>query len=144
MHALEKILARASGRESVTAGEIVLAEVDVAEVNDLYLQVVKSFFELGGVRVKHPQGVSFVFDHYSPAPTIKAAQNQKSMREFCLEMAILNVFDIGEGICHQVLAESGKVGPGVSWWKLIPIQRPWAPLELLLQGWEPRTWLLFS
>ncbi len=112
MHALEKILARASGRERVTAGEIVLAEVDVAEVNDLYLQVVKSFYELGGTRVKYPRRVSFVFDHYSPAPTIKAAQNQKAMREFCEEMEIPNVFDIGEGICHQVLAERGMAAPG--------------------------------
>lgn len=112
MHALEKMLARASGKETVTEGEIILAEVDVAEVNDLYLQVVKSFYELGGTRVKHPRRVSFVFDHYSPAPTIKAAENQKSMREFCQKMGIPNVFDIGEGICHQVLAESGMALPG--------------------------------
>ncbi|MFP4483142.1 MAG: 3-isopropylmalate dehydratase large subunit [Thermovirgaceae bacterium] len=112
MHALEKMLARASGKEKVSAGEIIVADVDVAEVNDLYLQVVKSFYDLGGVKVKNPERVAFVFDHYSPAPTIKAAQNQKSMREFCMEMDVPNVFDIGEGVCHQVLAESGMVGPG--------------------------------
>jgi len=112
MHALEKILARASGRKKVTAGEIVIAEVDVAEVNDLYLQVVKSFYELGGTEVANPDKTTFVFDHYSPAPTIKAACNHKSMREFCSKMGIRHLFDIGEGVCHQVLAESGMVGPG--------------------------------
>jgi len=112
MHALEKILARASGRKKVTAGEIVMAEVDVAEVNDLYLQVVKSFYELGGTEVANPEKTTFVFDHYSPAPTIKAAYNHKSMREFCSKRGIRHLFDIGDGVCHQVLAESGMVGPG--------------------------------
>ena len=55
MHALEKTLARASGKTQVSAGEIVLAEVDLAEVNDLYLQVIKSFRELGGEKVRHPE-----------------------------------------------------------------------------------------
>jgi 3-isopropylmalate/(R)-2-methylmalate dehydratase large subunit len=112
MHALEKILARASGKERVSAGEIVVAQVDVAEVNDLYLQVVKSFYELGGEKVLFPERTTFVFDHYSPAPSIKAADNHKKMREFCAEMGIPHLFDIGEGVCHQVLVESGMVGPG--------------------------------
>jgi len=112
MHALEKILARASGRKKVASGEIVMAEVDVAEVNDLYLQVVKSFYELGGTEVANPEKTTFVFDHYSPAPTIKAAYNHKSMREFCSKRGIRHLFDIGDGVCHQVLAESGMVGPG--------------------------------
>lgn len=112
MHALEKILARASGKEKVSAGEIIMAEVDVSEVNDLYLQVIKSFYELGGKKVIHPEKTTFVFDHYSPAPSIKAADNHKKMREFCLKMGIPHLFDIGEGVCHQVLTESGMIGPG--------------------------------
>jgi 3-isopropylmalate/(R)-2-methylmalate dehydratase large subunit len=112
MHAIEKILARASGRKKVASGEIVIAEVDVAEVNDLYLQVVKSFYELGGTEVANPEKTTFVFDHYSPTPTIKAACNHKSMREFCSKRGIRHLFDIGDGVCHQVLAESGMVGPG--------------------------------
>jgi 3-isopropylmalate/(R)-2-methylmalate dehydratase large subunit len=81
-------------------------------VNDLYLQVVKSFYELGGTEVANPEKTTFVFDHYSPAPTIKAAYNHKSMREFCSKRGIRHLFDIGDGVCHQVLAESGMVGPG--------------------------------
>jgi len=112
MHALEKLLAKASGKSSVKTGEIVEAEVDLAEVNDLYLQVIKSFYEMGGKKVAHPERVAFVFDHYSPPPTIKAADNQKQMREFCEKMGINMLYDIGEGVCHQLLAESGLVGPG--------------------------------
>ena len=70
MHALEKMLARASGKSRVSRGEIVVAEVDVAEVNDLYLQVISSFFELGGEKVLRPERAAFVFDHYSrPLPS---------------------------------------------------------------------------
>ncbi|HOM25273.1 MAG TPA: 3-isopropylmalate dehydratase large subunit, partial [Thermosynergistes sp.] len=107
MHAIEKILAKASGKSEVRSGEIVEARVDVAEVNDLYLQVVKSFYEMGGERVANPDKVAFVFDHYSPPPTIKAADNQRQMRKFCKKMGINRLFDVGEGVCHQVLAESG-------------------------------------
>lgn len=112
MHAIEKILASASGRKEVSPGEIVFAKVDVAEVNDLYLQVIKSFREIGGERVYDPDKIVFVFDHYSPAPTINSAENHKRMREFCRENGIKNLFDVGEGICHQVLVEKGFVGPG--------------------------------
>jgi uncharacterized FAD-dependent dehydrogenase len=48
MHAIEKILAKNSGREKVTSGEIITAKVDFAEINDLYLQTVYSFYEMGG------------------------------------------------------------------------------------------------
>lgn len=112
MHAIEKILASASGKERVCAGEIVTAEIDVAEVNDLYLQVIKSFHELGGTKVRHPGRTTFVFDHYSPAPSIKAADNHRQMREFCASMGIDNLFDIGRGVCHQLLMEHGFVSPG--------------------------------
>lgn len=112
MHALEKLLAKASGKTRVKPGEIVEAEVDLAEVNDLYLQVIKSFYEMGGTKVAHPEKIAFVFDHYSPPPTIKAADNQRQMREFCEKMGIKMLFDVGEGVCHQLLVESGLVGPG--------------------------------
>lgn len=113
MHALWKILAEKSGKKNVRAGEIVNAEVDLAEVNDLYLQVIKSFYEMGGKKVWDPDKVTFVFDHYSPTPTIKAAENHKQMREFCDEQNIDKLFDINKGVCHQVMPEAGLVYPGM-------------------------------
>ncbi len=82
MHAIEKILARASGNDKVSAGEIIKAKVDFAEINDLYLQTIYSFYEMGGKKVWDRDKLCFVFDHYAPTPTIKAAQNHKEMREF--------------------------------------------------------------
>ena len=72
MHAIEKILARAAGKDRVRAGEIVTAAVDLAEINDLYLQVIQSFEAMDGRAVWDPDKVAFVFDHYSPPPTPKA------------------------------------------------------------------------
>lgn len=113
MHALEKILAKASGKETVKAGEIVICKVDLAEVNDLYLQVIESFEEMGGKRVWDPDKVVFVFDHYAPAPTIKSAKNHKAMREFVWKHGIKHLFDIDKGVCHQVMPEAGLVFPGM-------------------------------
>ena len=45
MHAVEKILARASGKKEVKPGDILTCLIDLAEINDLYLQVIKSFYE---------------------------------------------------------------------------------------------------
>lgn len=62
MHALEKILAKHAGEDEVKAGEIVTCRVDLVEINDLYLQVIESFNEMGGKRVWDPEKVVFVFD----------------------------------------------------------------------------------
>ena len=51
MHAIEKIFAKNAGKTSVETGEIVTAKVDFAEINDLYLQTVYSFYEMGGEKV---------------------------------------------------------------------------------------------
>jgi homoaconitate hydratase family protein len=113
LHALEKILASAAGKKEVKRGDIVTCTVDLAEVNDLYLQVIKSFYEMGGNRVRFPEKTAFVFDHYAPAPTIKAAENQLAMRKFIKEQNIGHLFDINTGVCHQVMPEAGLVYPGM-------------------------------
>lgn len=113
MHALEKILAKASGKIEVKAGEIVNAKVDLAEVNDLYLQTIKSFYEMKGTKVWDPEKIAFVLDHYAPAPSIQSASNQKEMREFVWSQGIKHLFDINAGVCHQVMVEGGLVWPGM-------------------------------
>jgi len=113
MHPLHQILAHATGRNKVKPGEFVVAKVDLAEINDLYLQVLLSFKEMGGDKVWAPQKITFVMDHYAPAPTIKAAENQKKMRKFAKEQGIKHFFDINRGVCHQVMPEEGLVWPGM-------------------------------
>jgi len=113
MHPLHRILAHAAGRNKVKPGEFVIAKVDLAEINDLYLQVLLSFKEMEGDKVWDPQKITFVMDHYAPAPTIKAAENQRKMREFAQEQGIKHFFDINRGVCHQVMPEEGLVWPGM-------------------------------
>lgn len=113
MHAIEKIFAKNSGRTSVTTGEIVVAKVDFAEINDLYLQTVYSFYEMGGEKVWDNSRCAFVFDHYAPSPDVKSASNHKEMREFAKKNNLEFHFDIDCGVCHQVMPEAGVIYPGM-------------------------------
>ena len=113
MHPLHQILAQAAGRNRVIPGEFIVVKVDLAEINDLYLQVILSFKEMGGDKVWDPRKITFVMDHYAPAPTIKAAENQRKMRKFAMEQGIKYFFDINRGVCHQVMPEEGLVWPGM-------------------------------
>jgi homoaconitate hydratase family protein len=112
MHAVEKILARAAEKKSVVTGEIVNCVVDLAGINDLYLQTLRSFFEMGGKRVYDPDKVIVFLDHYAPASTIAQADNQRQFREFCRDQGIELLMDIDQGVCHQVLADKGLTYPG--------------------------------
>jgi 3-isopropylmalate/(R)-2-methylmalate dehydratase large subunit len=112
MHAIEKILAKAAGKESVVTGETVNCKVDLAGINDLYLQTIRSFFEMGGKKVHDPTKVIVFLDHYAPASTITQADNQKQFREFCWDQGIDLLMDIDQGVCHQILADKGLSYPG--------------------------------
>lgn len=112
MHAIEKILAKAAGKDLVTTGEIANCNVDLAGINDLYLQTVRSFFEMGAKKVHDPDKVIMFFDHYAPPSTIVQADNQKQFRAFCHEQGIDSLMDTNEGVCHQVLADKGLSYPG--------------------------------
>ena len=113
MHAIEKILASASGGKEIKTGEIVNAKIDFAEINDLYLQTLFSFKEMGGTRVWDNSRLAFVFDHYAPAPTIQTAEIHRSMRDFAKEQGLKYHFDINAGVCHQVMIEAGVIYPGM-------------------------------
>ncbi|SBV99383.1 3-isopropylmalate dehydratase large subunit 1 [uncultured delta proteobacterium] len=112
MHAVEKVLAFHAGKASVSTGEIVNCAVDVAGINDLYLQTVRSFFEVGGKKVAVPENVFIFMDHYAPASSIMQADNQKQFREFAREQGIDGVMDIDQGVCHQVVIDHGLSRPG--------------------------------
>ena len=113
MHAIEKILAKNSGKARVHAGEIVTAKVDFAEINDLYLQTIYSFYEMGGEKVWDNERAAFVFDHYAPCPDVKSAANHKAMREFAQQNGLRFHFDTNCGVCHQVMPEAGLIYPGM-------------------------------
>lgn len=109
----EKILSRASGRKDVAPGDIVDANIDLAMSHDNTLLVYKITKEIGINKVWNPNKIAIVLDHRSPANCIKTAENHKKIREFVTWQNINNFFDVGEGVCHQVLPEQGLVLPGM-------------------------------
>ncbi|MDW7661914.1 MAG: aconitase/3-isopropylmalate dehydratase large subunit family protein [Bacillota bacterium] len=112
MHAIHKILAEAAGKRKVSPGEIIIAKVDTAGINDIYPQVVHSFNAMGASKVFDPEKIVFIFDHHAPPSTVSAADNQQLMRKFCANYGIKHLTDVNQGICHQVLIEMGLSQPG--------------------------------
>ncbi len=109
----EKILAKAAGNKESEAGEIVMANIDVAMTHDLTGPLsVESFNKIGVEKVWDPEKIVIVFDHQVPADSIDAANNHIIMRKFVKEQGINNFYDVREGVCHQVLPEKGHVVPG--------------------------------
>jgi len=109
----EKILAKAAGIDETEAGEIVMANIDVAMTHDLTGPLsVDSFKKIGVERVWDPEKIVVIFDHQVPADSLEAAQNHIIMRKFVEEQGIKNFYDVQEGVCHQVLPERGHVVPG--------------------------------
>lgn len=109
----EKILARASNKSSSEAGEIVMANIDVAMTHDLTGPLsVESFEKIGTEKVWDPNKIVIPFDHQVPADSLDAANNHIIMREFVKEQGIKNFYDVNEGVCHQILPELGHVVPG--------------------------------
>jgi homoaconitate hydratase family protein len=109
----QKILARNSGRPTVRAGEIVEAGIDLAMSHDNALLVSKRFREIGVPRVWDADRIVVPFDHRSPAPTIEVADGHRQVRLFLKDQGIQKFYDVGFGICHQVLPEQGHVKPGM-------------------------------
>ncbi len=112
MTIVEKILARASGKEKVAINEIVMAKVDVAMSHENADVVLRSFRDIGVKKVWDPGRIVILFDHRIPADSEKTAQTHKRLREFVREQGIEHFYDLKEGICHQVLAELGHDRPG--------------------------------
>jgi 3-isopropylmalate/(R)-2-methylmalate dehydratase large subunit len=109
----EKILAKASGKKEAEAGEIVMADIDVAMTHDLTGPLsVEAFEKIGVHQVWDPEKIVIVFDHQVPADSLDAAMNHSIMRKFVKDQGINNFYDVREGVCHQVLPEKGHVVPG--------------------------------
>jgi len=113
MNITEKILTKASGKNTVHPGEIVDANVDMIMVHDLTGPLaVEAFKKIGVKNVWDNKKVVVILDHQVPAESIKAAELHKTMRKFAQDQQ-LRIYDVGKGgICHQVMPEKGHVLPG--------------------------------
>lgn len=117
---VQKILARAVGKEHVNVGDALEPRVDLAMSHENAALVINQFLEIyqgTGLEAKvwDPSKIAVIFDHRVPAESKKTATNQKKIRAFIAEQGITKFHDIrGDegGICHQILPEWGYVRPG--------------------------------
>ncbi len=109
----EEILARASGKDRVSTGEYVVAQVDAMMMHDIFAADVLSMLESAGIRRLHDASkVTVVFDHMVPSPSVSSSSHQAKARELIRHYGIDAFFEIGRGICHQVMIEENRVAPG--------------------------------
>lgn len=107
----EKILSNKSGVDA-KANDIVVADLDFVMGQDGTSPLaIQAFREMGARRVFAPSRVAMVIDHSAPSPLLGVSELHKQMRDFADEQGIC-FYDIGDGVCHQLVPEQGHVVPG--------------------------------
>ena len=110
----QKILAAHAGLPSVSAGQLIEAELDLVLGNDITSPV--AIHEMDKMKVNgvfDKDKVALVLDHFVPNKDIKSAEHCKCVREFACKHDITNYFDVGEmGIEHALLPEKGLTVAG--------------------------------
>ena len=110
----QKILAAAAGLETVEAGQLIEAKLDLVLGNDITSPVAiheMEKFQKDGVFDKDK--IALVMDHFIPNKDIKSAEHCKCVREFACRHEITNYFDVGQmGIEHALLPEQGLTVAG--------------------------------
>ena len=103
----EKILGAHAGSGPARAGDVIVAGVDFAMLHDARASnALKRIGEFGAAQLPFAARTAFVLDHYSPPPHQEAANIHREMRAFAGRHGVV-FYDVGDGICHQVLPEGG-------------------------------------
>ena len=110
----QKILAAHAGLDSVSAGQLIEANLDLTLANDITGPVaIREMEKAGFDHVFDRAKIALVMDHFAPNKDIKSAQQCLECREFARKYDIVNFFDVGEmGVEHALLPEKGLTAPG--------------------------------
>ena len=107
----EKIFSAHSGTDA-HAGDIVVADVDFVMGQDGTSPLaIKALERMGVEKIFDPKKVAVVMDHSSPSPIEGVSALHKIMRDFGKRTGV-KVYDVGCGVCHQLIPENGHVVPG--------------------------------
>ena len=110
----QKILAAHAGLDSVSAGQLIEADLDLVLGNDITSPV--AIHEIDKMKVEgvfNKDKIALVMDHFAPNKDIKSAEHCKCVREFACKNEITNYFDVGKmGIEHALLPEQGLTVAG--------------------------------
>lgn len=110
----QKILAHAAGLDSVVAGQLIEANLDLVLGNDITSPVaIKEMDKMNTQGVFDKDKIALVPDHFVPNKDIKSAEHCKCVREFAKRNEITNYFEVGQmGIEHALLPEKGLTVAG--------------------------------
>ena len=109
----QKILAAHAGLDSVKAGQLIEAKLDVVMANDITGPMALPIFRQMADKVFDKDKVVLVPDHFTPNKDIKSAENSKSIREFAKNQGLSWYFEQGKsGVEHAILPEAGVVAAG--------------------------------
>ncbi len=110
----QKILAAHAGKDTVAAGELIEAKLDLVLGNDVTTPVAITEFENAGfTKVFDKDKIAIVLDHFTPCKDINAAKLSMQARAFAKKHHITNFFDVGTmGIEHALLPEKGLIAAG--------------------------------
>jgi 3-isopropylmalate/(R)-2-methylmalate dehydratase large subunit len=109
--AVEKIISEHAGHDA-KAGDFVVADVDLAMTHDTTGPIaITAFREYGKERVWDASKVVIMLDHAAPSPNERISNLHALLRTFASEQGI-RLYDVGEGVCHQLVVEEGLVVPG--------------------------------
>ena len=110
----QKILAAHAGLDSVTAGQLISAKLDIVLGNDITTPVaINEFNKAGFDKVFDKDKVAIVLDHFVPNKDIKAATQSKQCRDFACSHCVSHFYDVGKmGVEHALLPEQGVVTAG--------------------------------
>ena len=112
----QKILAAHAGKESVAAGELIEADLDLVLGNDITSPVaINEMARMNKKNVFDKDKIALVMDHFIPNKDIKSAENCKCCRQFAMRHEISHYYDVGKmGIEHALLPEEGLTVAGDS------------------------------
>ncbi len=108
----EVILSHAAGRP-VRPGDLVVVPVDMAmAVDSIAPSVIAVLRGELGAQVHDPSRTAIFIDHVAPAANVATADAQVGIRRFAAEEGITQLYDVGRGVCHQVMIEERLIRPG--------------------------------
>lgn len=91
-------------------GAIVFRQPNIVLTHDNTASIKGTFAKMGGTRVANPDQLLVVLDHNAPPTNAKLANQYQTVRDFVKEQKIEKFHDIGQGICHQLMANYAKAG----------------------------------
>ncbi|MDD2630973.1 MAG: aconitase/3-isopropylmalate dehydratase large subunit family protein [Bacteroidales bacterium] len=92
------------------AGSIVFKKPDLILTHDNTASIDATFKKMNGERVADPDQLLIVLDHNAPPTSSKLANQYQQVRDIVKEQGISKFYDIGRGICHQIMSYHARPG----------------------------------